>query len=295
MKRARLVALLVTLALCLPLRAQPLALNDAELGTVVGRDGISFDVANFSLSGNARFTYFTPGDTASTWIGNLALSRSDDPLRPLSDPYLLDIVPRPGLADFFALAFPANPDGAAKWQWAYDWGVNADGVDFQGGAWVFKDIVYYGGGLQITTPTNGGDGVAFGFALHQHIGDVLLRPRGRADTADAQSAAEQLHLRGVHISAAQVASDGTTTALEAPWQIAEVTNQPGIFNAITDASGTPRLHLGIGWPTTSAGAPWGSVSVDNLSFKSDITGNLDLGSSRIGAMQIQYLDILFRP
>lgn len=297
-RRARRLTLLATLPLlCAALQAKPLALaplSDAELGVVSG--GIlSFDFVNFSISGDARFTYFTPGDTASTWIGNLALSRSDDPLRPFSDPYNLDILTRPGLADYFNLAFPENPDGAAKWQFAYDWGVNANGVDFQGGAWVFKDIAYYGGGLQISTPVDS-DGVAFGWALHQQIGDILLRPRGRADTADAESAAEQLHLRGMRISAAALEADGvTTTQLDAPWQIAHVTNQPGIFNATTDATGTPRLHLGIGWPTTSAGAPWGSLSIDNLSFKSDVTPSLDLGASRIGGIQIQYLDILFRP
>lgn len=302
MKRARRLTLLATLALlCAALQAKPLALaplSDAELGAVSG--GIlSFDFVDFSVSGDARFTYYTPGDTASTWIGNIALSRSN-PTVPFDDPYNLDILTRPGLADYFNLAFPANTDGAAKWQFAYDWGTNADGVDFQGGAWVFKDVVYYGGGLQISTPT-GSDGVAFGLALRQHIGNILLRPRGRADTADAESAAEQLHLRGMRTSAADVvvAADGTatTTPLDEPWQIAHITHQPGIFNATTDASGTPRLHLGIGWPTDPANnpAPWGHVSIENLSFKSDVTPGLDLGASRIGGIQIQYLDILFRP
>lgn len=289
MKRTWLHALLAAL-LCaaLPARPAPLApLNDSELGAVWG-GLLSFDFSNFSVSGDARFTYYTPGDTASTWVGNIALSRSD-PTVPFADPYNLDILTRPGLADYFNLAFPANADGAAKWQYTYDWGVKADGVDFQGGAWVFQDVVYYGGGLQISTPTDV-DGVAFGLALRQDIGHVLLLPRGRANTA------EQLDLQGMHISAGTQAADGTVTAqLDAPWRIADVTTQPGIFNATTDATGTPRLQLGIGWPTTSAGAPWGSVSIDNLSFKSDVTPNLDLGASRIGGIQIQYLNILFRP
>lgn len=291
----------VALLAALPLSAaatQPLALaplNDAELGSVAA-GLLSFDFSDFSVSGDARFTYYTPGDTASTWIGNIALSRSN-PTVPFADPYNLDILTRPGLADYFNLAFPANADGAAKWQFTYDWGVNADGVDFQGGAWVYKDVVYYGGSLQISTPTDS-DGVAFGLALYQHIGDLLLRPRGRADTADAESAAEQLHVRGMRTSAARLEADGTTTTpLAEPWQIAHITYQPGIFNATTNASGEPRLHLGIGWPTDPVNhpAPWGTVSIDNLSFKSDVSPSLDLGASRIGGIQIQYLDIMFRP
>lgn len=298
-RRTRRLALFAALPLCAAaVQAQPptlAPLSDAELGVVWG--GIlSFDFANFSVSGDARFTYYTPGDTASTWIGNIALSRSD-PTVPFEDPYNLDILTRPGLPDYFNLTFPANSDGAAKWQYAYDWGTNADGIDFQGGAWVFKDVVYYGGGLQISTPNDVvGDGVAYGLALRQDIGDILLRPRGRADTADAESAAEQMHWRGLHVSAAN--PDGTPD-LTRPWQIAHITHQPGIFNTTTDASGEPRLHLGIGWPTDPVNnpAPWGSIGIDNLSFKSDslVRPSLDLGASRIGGIQIQYLDILFRP
>lgn len=296
MKRARLVALLATLPLCAALHAQPTALaplSDTELATVAG-GAISFDFANFSVSGDARFTYYAPPpSTASTWIGNIELSRSDDPLRPFTDPYNINFLTRPGLSDYIDIAFPANPDGTALWQFTYDWGVNAAGIDFQGGAWVFRDTAYFGGGFQLGTPPVGaGEGVTFGLALHKQTAGIFLRPRGRANVA------EQLHLSGVRMSAARLEADGTTTTqLNEPWQIAEVTSQPGIFNAITDASGTPRLHVGIGWPTDPVNnpAPWGTLSIANLTFTSDVTPSRDLGASRIGGVQIQYLDILFRP
>jgi len=268
-------------------------LDDRELSTVSGRDGVSFDFSNFSLSGDARITYTMPAPaTASLWLGHPYMARSDDAKREFTDPYRLDIFQRTGLADYFNIAFPANPDGTARWQFAFDFGINADGVDFQGGTLIFKDLVFYGGGLQMSTPVDG-DGTAFGLGLRLDIGNLLLRPRARDDiaVADPATVGEQLNLRGIHLGA--VGADGAW--LNTPWQIAEVTTQPGIFNAVTDASGNSRLHIGIGWPTGPDGAPWGGLVVDNVTFKSDVTGTLDLGSSRIGAMQIQFLDIKLRP
>lgn len=284
----------LALAASLPAVSQALVpLDDRELSSVSGRDGVSFDFRNFSLSGDARITYTMPApSTASLWVGNLYAARSDDPKREFSDPYRLDILSRSGLADYFNIAFPANSDGAARWQFAFDFGLHADGVDFQAGAMLFKDLVFYGGGLQLSTPVNG-DGTAFGLGLRIDIGNLLLRPRGRDDITQADPAAvgEQMNLRGIHVGAAS--ADGIW--LNAPWQLADVTTQPGIFNAVTDASGNSRLHIGIGWPTGMDGAPWGSLVVDNITFKSDVSGTLDLGSSRIGAMQLQYVDIKFRP
>jgi hypothetical protein len=99
-----------------------------------------------------------------------------------------------------------------------------------------------------------------------------------------------MNLRGVHLGA--VAADGTP--LNAPWRVADVAAQPGVLKAGTDASGNARLHFGIDWPDAN-GAALGTLRIDNISFRSDVTGNLDLGASRIGAIQIQYLDIKVRP
>jgi len=271
---------------------QPLA--DEELAGVSGRDGLAFNLQNFSLSGGITLSYTMPGPSgASLWLGNLALSRSDDPAATFSDPYTLRVLARGnGLADVIQLVEPANVNGLLKWQFAADWGVNADGIDFQGGALVVKDLVTRSSSVTLTTPaTPGVEGIAFGLSLQADIGHLMLRPRGRDDVNDADPASvtEQMRLSGIHLGAAS--SDGTL--LGSPWAIADATNQPGIFNAVTDAAGNSYLHLGIGWPTTSAGAPLGGLLIDSIVFKSDSLpgGQLDLGSSRIGTMQLQYLDV----
>jgi hypothetical protein len=267
-------------------------LNDSALSSVQGRDGLSFDLANFSMTGDVRLTYYAPApSTASAYIGNPYLARSDD-ADAFADPYRLDVQRSPaGLADMITLAFPANANGAVLWQVAYDWGTDADGLAFEGGSMVLKDLALRGGGLQLGTPRSG-DGIAFGLALRMEIGDLLLRPRGRGDIGHAEPAGvpEQMHLRGVRLGA--VGADGSFT--NAPWRIADLAAQPGVINAVTDAEGNPRLHIGIDWPDAN-GAPLGGLQIDKLSFRSDVTGNLDLGSSRIGSMQIQYLDIKLKP
>jgi hypothetical protein len=268
-------------------------LSDDALSSVQGRDGFSFDLANFTMSGDARFTYHAPSpSTASAYIGSIYATRSDDPADPFGDPYRLDIIKgSTGMADVITLAFPENANGVKKWQVAYDWGVNADGVAFEGGSMVLKDAAFYGGGFQWTTPRVN-DGIAFGLGLRLDVGNLLLRPRGRDDISVAEPAtvAEQMNFRGLRIGAV----DSNGNFLNAPWRIADVSSQPGIFNAVTDDAGNSRLRIGIDWPDAN-GAALGGLQIDNLSFRSDVTGNLDLGSSRIGSMQIQYLDIKFKP
>lgn len=295
--RGVLVSLGGALALCcnaVPAWAEGMVpLSDDSLSTVQGRDGLSFDLSNFSMSGDARFTYLAPApSTASAFISNPFLSRSDDPANPFGDPYRLDIIQgQPGMADIITLAFPDNANGLKRWQAAFDWGVNANGVAFDGGSVVVRDAAFYGGGIQWTTPRVG-DGVAFGMGLRMDVGNILLRPRGRDDItlAEPVGVTEQMNIRGIHIGAV----DSSGNLLNTPWQIADVNAQPGIFNAVRDANGNPRVHFGIDWPDAN-GAPLGTLQIDNISFRSDVTGNLDLGSSRIGSIQIQYLDVKVRP
>ncbi len=291
---ARLCGLLALCGMTGVAAAQGLQpLSDSTLSSVTGRDGLSFDLSNFSLSGDARYTYYAPSpSTASAYIANPYLSRSDDAANAFSDPYRLEVLAgAPGMADVITLSNPENANGLKRWQAAVDWGVNADGIAFEGGSIVVKDAVFYGGGMQWTTPRSG-DGIAFGIGLRADIGNILLRPRGRGDITQAEPAgvAEQMNIRGVRIGAV----DSNGDFLNTPWRIADVARQPGVLNAITDTDGNPRLHIGIDWPDAN-GAMLGGLQVENISFRSDITGNLDLGSSRIGSMQIQYLDIKFRP
>jgi len=259
-------------------------LSDGAMAAVSGGDGVSFNLSGFTMGGDARLTY-TASSGASLYVEKFAAARSDASL-PFADPYLLDIVPgAPGLADVVKISFPANASGEQRWQFAYDWGVNANGIARQAGAVVVKDMVFTGGGLQVSTPQVS-DGVAFGAAFKLDIGQLALQPRGRND------ATEQMALNGVHLGA--VDANGNFTG--APWVIADVAAQPAVINALTDETGE-RLHINIDWPDARFGsgqASTGGVVIDNISFNSPGQPTVDLGSSRIGAIQIQYLDIKFR-
>ena len=277
--RAALLVLLGVTASASALEPLP----DSALAKVAGRDGMSFNLSNFAMSGNAELRYYTPGGD-SLGIGNLAASRSDNTDAPFADPYRLDVVTSSvGRADMINIAFPQNTAGREVWQIAYDFGVNAGGIDVKNGSVILKDLVYYGGGLQWSTPV-AGDGLAFGLATHIELGSLTLAPNGRDATNEA------MVLSNVKIGAAT--ADGS--APTAPWQIADVSSQAGIFNARTDAAGNSSLHLGVGWPDAGQAAPSGTLQIGNISFRSDAGANMDLGSSRIGSIQLQYLDIKFR-
>ncbi|MES2351979.1 MAG: DUF6160 family protein, partial [Pseudomonadota bacterium] len=140
MGAARALLLSSLLAALPALALEPL--NDAALSSVRGRDGVSFDLSGFAMSGDARVTYTTPTGT-SLYAEKFSASRSDNPL-PFSDPYKLDIVSgAPGLADVINIAFPLNTSADQRWQMAYDWGVGADGVTREQGSVVVKDMDAY--------------------------------------------------------------------------------------------------------------------------------------------------------
>ncbi len=283
--RAVLLVLLWSLAAC----AQALTpMADEELAAVRGA-GLAFNLQDFSLSGGIGLTY--TGDAGQTlWLGNLSLSRSDDPAATFSDPYRLQLINRAnGMSDVISLSEPQNANGLLKWQLAADWAINADGIDFQGGALVLQDLQSYGGTLTLAPPATAGvEGFAFGLALRADVGALLLRPRGRdVDT-------EQLSLQGIHLSGALPGQ---------PWIVADVTAQPGLINAITE-NGQSYLHVALSWPV-AGDAPTGSLVVDNITFKTDAPGFVDpstgqasttfsLGSSRIASIQLQFVDIKLR-
>lgn len=280
-----MATLLALAALAVAVPAQALEpLSDAALSAVRGRDGVSFDLNGFAMSGDARVSYTTPIGS-KLYVEKFSASRSDNPL-PFSDPYKLDILPgAAGLADVVTIAFPQNSYAQQRWQMAYDWGMTADGVTREQSSVVIKDLVLSGGGLQFTTPQVN-DGVAFGAALRMDIGQLALRPRGRADDTEA------MVWNGIHVGAV----DGSGMFTNTPWMLANVASQPAVINALSDESG-PRLHIGIDWPDSRYGsgvAPTGGIVVDNISFVSPGQPSVDLGSSRIGSIQIQYLDIKFK-
>jgi hypothetical protein len=285
MRGALLLLLPLLPLLLLPCAARALEpLPDSALAKVSGRDGMSFNLSNFAMSGNAVLRYTTPDGRGSFGIGNMSASRSDNVDAPFADPYRLDVISGgQGRADIVNIAMPQNLLGREAWQIAFDFDVQDGGITVQGGSVIVKDLVYYGGGIQWSTPI-AGDGLAFGISTRMEIGSLALQPNGRADGAEA------LVLSDVRIGAAT--ADGS--APSAPWRIADVSSQGGIFNARTDEAGNARLHIGINWPEAGASAAAGALQVGNIGFRSD-AGNVDLGSSRIGSIQLQYLDIKFRP
>ena len=302
---AAVAAVTCALAAAPALALTPLA--DDELAQVRGA-GLAFNLVNFSLTGTpyGALTLTYTGSSGSTlWLSNPTLSRSDDPTATFSDPYTLQLQTRGnGLSDVIQLTEPANAQGLLKWQFATDFGINASGTSFQGGALVLKDLQTYGDALSLApSSTPGVEGIAFGLSLRADIGGLMLRPRGRDDTSslNPSTVSEQLSLQGIHLGAYNSASATPT----APWSLADVTLQPGIINAVT-VNGVSYLHAGIAWPTTSAGAPQGTLVIDNIAFKTDAPGFVDpstglqsnsfsLGSSSIGSMQLQFVDIKLRP
>lgn len=282
----RLTSLLMVLLTCsMATQAEGLAqLDDQSLATVSGRDGLAFNLKGFAASGPMTLTYSTSSgsDASSFWLGNFDISRSDDDAATFTDPYRVNIVSRPGLADAIVISNPLNVDGLIKWQFTADWGVATPDATFQGGAWVVKDMVFYGGDTTITTPAQAGvQGVAFGKSIRMDIGSLSLLPNGRSDDAGSMT------IQGIHVGT----PDGK------PWAIADATTQPGIFNAVTttnaDGTTTSALHLGIDWSSSASGPSVGQLVIDNISFKG-ASGTVDLGRSSISGIQLQYLDIKFR-
>jgi hypothetical protein len=282
--RAPLRLMLLALLLAAPGLAPALErLPDAALSKVAGRDGMSFNLAGFAASGTASLRYYTGDGSGSFAVSNLSASRSDNPDAPFADPYRLDVVKGgAGRADIVTLLRPANAAGRELWQLAWDLDVSANGRAVNVGSVIVKDLAYYGGGLQWSTPA-AGDGLAFGYSLSSSIGSLSLLPNGRLDASEA------LVLSNLRIGAA-----GADGSVSGPWRIADVTSQAGIFNARTDEAGNARLHIGIDWPDAN-GAAIGSLQVGNITFRSPAAAPVDLGSSRIGAIQLQYLDVKFRP
>jgi hypothetical protein len=260
-------------------------LPDSALSKIGGRDGMSFNLSNFAVSGNAVLRYYTADNRRSIGIGNLSASRSDNVDAPFADPYRLDVIPGgPGRADIVNIAMPQNLAGREVWQMALDFDVDDGGIVVKGGSVILKDLIYYGGGFQWSTPATG-DGLAFGMSTRMDLGSLALQPNGRDATGEA------MVLSNVRIGAAT--DDGSAPV--APWRIADVGSQAGIFNVRTDDAGNARLHIGVNWPDAGAQAAAGTLQIGNISFRSDAGANVDLGSSRIGSIQLQFLDIKFRP
>ena len=247
-------------------------LDDGALSEIRGRDGVSFAVnANVNIGSISIGVTDTDANPATLNMNNVNVTGTIATT--------MDLVGGTnGSPSYINWAFPdittTNP-----LQFGFDLLVNANGTSLGTGVQL-QNVSLNGSSFQMTPYIN--TGITFGMGVNLQIGNALLQPNGRGNTAG------QMSLSGISLSAA--GSNGS-----APWVLADINAQPGIINIVTDANGNPNLQWGIGWPTAGAGtaAPSsGSLQVNNVTFTTP-DGTVNLGSSSIGSMQVQYLNVRF--
>jgi hypothetical protein len=246
-------------------------LSDEVLSDIRGGDGISF-LANLNITSNA-FTLGvsdTAGNPATLAFNNIAITG------PAA--WTLDVVGGGASSDFVNFGIPAigfsNPLSMS-----FDLAVTANGSTFGTGV-SFQNMLFNGSSLQLTPNTV--SGVNFGLGLNMAVGNVLLQPNGVGNTSG------QMSFSGITVGAATTGAPNSVGI--APWVIADLVAQPGIFAAAVDSGGNPYIEIGIGWPTGPTPAASGSIQINDIKFATP-SGNVDLGASSIGSMQIQYLNI----
>ena len=275
------------------------SLEDAELAEVRGADGIAFNLNNFSLTSSLtdplKLTYISTDGSALTLSG-LDLSRTDDADQ-FADPYQLSLRSRPGLPDMIAVDFPLNTAGTQSWSLTADFSncsAYANGActgnTFLGGTLQVQGLAMKGGGLYLSnTALADTQGISLGLGTQLDIASLSVFSRGRDGTGTIDTS-DKLVISGIHLA------DATTGGA---WMLADLDKHPGLFNADTDASGS-YLHLQVGWPTAGYDVPAASLSVGSITFTTaGVNGApatvTNLGSASIASMQINYVDIKFRP
>jgi hypothetical protein len=270
------LALLVALGTCAVAATNAAAadlreLDDTALSDVQGRDGVAFLLGlNAHIGSTVLGVTDTDANPASIVMSNLALTGT------IAATWKV-MQGAPGMPDFVNVALP-NIAGTNNMQYAYDLGIIANGRTL-GTSIMFENMSFGGSSTQWTTAANGG--AAFGLGLNMGVDNIYLRPNGR------DSSVGQMSVSGVKVTG--VGEAGVLT----PWVIADVATQPGFFKVGLDDSGNSQFQLGIGWPDVKKEAPTGSLQIDNISFATP-TGNVSLGSSSIGSMQLQYLTVKFK-
>jgi hypothetical protein len=246
-------------------------LDDAALSDVQGRDGVSFLLGlNAHIGSTVLGVTDSDANPAAIVMSNLALTGT------IAASWRV-MQGAPGMPDFVNVTLP-NIAGTNSMQYAYDLGILANGRTL-GTSIMFENMSFGGSSTQWTTAANGG--AAFGLGLNMGVDNIYLRPNGR------DSSVGQMNVSGVKVTG--VGEAGVLT----PWVIADVANQPGFFKVGLDDSGNSQFQMGIGWPDVKKDAPSGSLQIDNISFATP-TGNVSLGSSSIGSMQLQYLTVKFK-
>ena len=243
-------------------------LSEEDMSREVGRDGISFAT---SLNMEIGSYVFTPYDGASLRHDTLTVRGTI-----LST---FDVVQGgSGKADIGEWNIP-EASNTSPMQIDYDLAVVANGKTL-GTSVSYKDFVPKGSIFQWTTGPSGG--VDLGLATKLSIGQLLLSPNGRTSTVG------QMAINGIKVESSETPGN--------PWVIADLKTQSGKFRIPND--GVTSLSLGVDWPT-GADAATGRLSIDKVAFTTVQTPTapstvVDLGSSSIGSMQIQHLNIKFR-
>lgn len=236
-------------------------LSEEDLSKEVGRDGISFATAvNMDIGSYV----FTPYDAAALRHENITVRGTF-----LSE---FDVFQgSPGGPDIGTWSIP-EANNISPLQIEYDLVVSANGRSL-GTAVTYKDFSPKGSAFQFTTGPSGG--VDLGWTTKLSIGQLLFSPNGRKST-DGQMA-----INGISVESSEVAGAG--------WVIADLKTQSGKFRLPVDSSGETRLNLGVDWPV-GADARTGKLTINEVAF----SNGTNLGSSSIGSMQIQYMNIKFR-
>ncbi|MBK7050868.1 MAG: hypothetical protein IPH54_08840 [Rhodoferax sp.] len=263
MRRAALLGLLGISAVAGAADMQEL--DDGVLSQVQGKDGVSFALNLNTSIGSNVFSVDTAGKPTSISQNNVKVTG----FYALS----LDIVNGAGgKPDFMNWVYP-DIASTKPLNIVYDMAITADGKTF-GSSVTLQDFLIAGSSMQLSSSDQGG--MAFGLAQKLRIANVLMQPNGRGNTGG------QLSMSGVSIGA---------ESGPGPWVIADLVNQPGQFNIVSDPSGD-RLQFGIDFPKVGDAAT-GKMNIENITFNTP-TGPLNLGSSSIGSMQLQHFNIKFR-
>ena len=241
-------------------------LSEEDMSKTAGRDGVSFAT---SLNMEIGSYVFTPYDSASLRHETLTIKGTV-----LST---FDVV-KGASADVGMWTIP-DASNTSPLQIDYDLAVVANGNTL-GTSVSYKDFVPRGSIFQWTTGPTGG--IDLGMATKLSIGQLLFSPNGRTSTVG------QMAISGIRVESSETPGN--------PWVIADLKTQSGKFRLPND--GVTSLSLGVDWPT-GADAGTGRLSIDKVAFTTVQTPTapatvVDLGSSSIGSMQIQHLNIKFR-
>ena len=234
-------------------------LSEEDLSKEVGRDGLSFAT---SLNIDVGSYVFSPYDAAALRHENITVRGTY-----LSE---FDVFSRTGGPDIGSWSAP-EVGNTKPLQIEYDLVVSANGMNI-GTAVTYKDIVPNGSKFEFSTGPSGG--VDLGLAAKLSIGQLLLSPNGRTDTDG------QMEISGIKVEGSEIPGSA--------WVIADLKKQSGKFRLPVEG-GKTSLNLGVDWPV-GADAATGRLSIDKVAF----SNGTNLGSSSIGSMQIQYMNIKFR-